>query len=90
MGLGVSSLARSAQSSIEMLMRTGRMDTAPLEAAMDQGFGWVVIYPAFRPIPLSAESHLERCLGAPWAKEASMWIFGLSRSFPSSCSLAED
>jgi len=90
MGLGVSVLARSAQSSIETLMRTGQMDTAPLDTAMDQGFGWVVIYPAFRPIPLSAESHLEHCLGSPWAKEPSMWIFALGRSFPSSCSLSRE
>jgi hypothetical protein len=85
MGLGVSTTARSAQSSIEKLMKTGSMDIEALNRAMDLGFGWVVIYPAFRPIPVSAEHHLERCLGAPYARNPEMWIFVLSRSPPSSC-----
>jgi hypothetical protein len=86
MGLGVSDTARSAQSSIESLLRQGTMDPRPLQTAMDEGFGWVVIYPDYRPMPRDAEAHIERCLGSPVHKDHRIWIFRLQRQIPASCS----
>jgi hypothetical protein len=88
----LSRTSQEAKRGVEHLTKTGSLRTRDLRAlqtAMDDGFGWVVFYPAYRHIPPDGAQTLARCLGTPRVMDSKAWIFPLPREIPLSC-LATD
>ena len=85
MRLGVSQTAMNAKREVEAILKHGKTKTSALHAAMDEGFGWVVVYPQYYGIDPQSKANLEQCLGLPYQQSDELWVFALDRTFPADC-----
>ena len=78
MNLPASDAARNAQATLQELMRSGRLSAAARAPITEAGFRWLVLYPAYRPVPAEGRRNLESCFGPPVQESDEVWVFDLS------------
>ena len=85
MRLPVSPEARKAQAAVESWLRDGVLPAPTLARIRADGFRWLALYPAYRPMPDAARARLAACFGAPVAVTDDVWLFDLGVAPPDGC-----